>query len=184
MDVLEPRMRPCEASRPKSSPSKAFRLEICSPTSHEVGRSTNEAIWLWRKPRPDMWQFFATFQLSCRSRRIHWSDGQYVNVQNKEMSSREFTKKMNTRNIKNMEKTNGYLMKEFIFIVMVCDRDVFIKSVCANALDHPLLGLCHYIINLSGSYLGNMSGFTVMSHCKVRSSGMSLYKKWPCEQKQ
>jgi hypothetical protein len=68
-------------------------------------------------------------------------------------------------------------MKEVVLIVRVCDEDVFFKIVCSNTLDHDLLGLCHYISNLSGSPLGNGSGFTVMPHCKVRLSGnVSLYK--------
>ena len=32
-------------------------------------------------------------------------------------------------------------MKEFISIVSACDKDVFLKSTCANAPDHHLLGL-------------------------------------------
>ena len=68
-------------------------------------------------------------------------------------------------------------MKEFISIIRVCDRDVFLKSACANAFDHPLLGLCHYILNLSGNHLGNGSGFKVVPHCKVRLSGnISLHE--------
>ena len=62
----------------------------------------------------------------------------------------------------------GYLVKVVLPIVRVCNGDVFLKSALPNALDCPLLSLGHDIPNLSGSPLGNICGFTIMPHSKVR----------------
>jgi hypothetical protein len=61
----------------------------------------------------------------------------------------------------------GYLVKEILPIIRVCDGDVFLKSACPNALDRPLLGLGHDIPNFSDSPLRNGCGLTVMPQVKV-----------------
>ena len=83
------------------------------------------------------------------------------------MRSREYTNQRNIHSIGNMEITTGYLVKEGLPIVRVCNGDVFLKTVCPNVLDCPLLGLGHDIPNLSGSPLGIGCGLTVMPHHKV-----------------
>ena len=76
-----------------------------------------------------------------------------------------------------MEVKKGYLVKKLLPIVRVCDREIFFKCACPNALDRPLLGLGHDIPNLCSSPLGNWSGFTVMPHCKISlSRNVSLQK--------
>ena len=78
-----------------------------------------------------------------------------------------FSNQRNIHSTGNIEITTGYLVKEVLPIVRVCNGDVFLKSACPNALDCPILGLGHDIPNFSGSHLGNGCGFTVMPHCKV-----------------
>jgi hypothetical protein len=69
-----------------------------------------------------------------------------------------------------MEITTEYLVKEGLPIVRVCNGDVLTKVCATNALDCPFLGLGHDIPNISGSFLSNGCGFTVMPHCKVHLS--------------
>ena len=83
------------------------------------------------------------------------------------MSSEEYTNEWIIHIKENIEMKKGYLVKEILPIVRVCDQDIFFKCACLNALDRLLLGLGHDITNLSSNPLGNCSGFTVMPHCKV-----------------
>jgi hypothetical protein len=79
-----------------------------------------------------------------------------MNVQNFDLNSKDFTNQRNIHSIGNMDITTGYIVK-----------DVFLRIAYPNALDYPLFGFGHDIINLSGSPFGNGYGFTVMPHCKV-----------------
>ena len=54
----------------------------------------------------------------------------------------------------NMEVKNGFFVKKILPIVRVCDRDIFFKCACPNALDCPLLGLGHDIPNVNSNPLG------------------------------
>ena len=86
------------------------------------------------------------------------------------MSSGGYTNEWIIHIKENMKVKKEYLVKEILPIVRVCDRDIFFKCACPNAIDLHLLGLDHDIPNLSSSPLGIRSGFTVMPHCKVSLS--------------
>ena len=58
-----------------------------------------------------------------------------MNIQEIEMNLEKYTNEKNIHSIENIEMTKENFVKEILSIIMLWDRDVFLKCAYPNALD-------------------------------------------------